>query len=292
MAHQLVARLKRYSSLVVLPHSVFALPFAFASLVLAYRVTPPLRPLPEISGVLIGVLVAVVSARTAAMAFNRLVDARFDRENPRTRLREVPSGSVSEKEVGRLILFSSLVFFFAAWYLGPHCLVLSPVVLVMLLFYSYTKRFTKYAHLVLGVCLALAPGGAWWVIRPAFETTPLLLMGSVLLWVSGFDILYSCQDCEFDKEQGLYSIPSRHGIERSLWVARTFHLFAFIGFFLVGLSANLGAMYRIGVVCLGAILAGQHFYITEKDLSRIDRAFFTFNGMVSIFYLLLVLGTT
>ena len=278
---------RKFSQLVVLPHSVFALPFALASLVLALR-QPDALELTAVKAVF--VLIALVSARTAAMAFNRLVDADIDAKNPRTSDRHIPRGTLTTKSVRALVILSSAVFVISAGFLGLHCLVLSPIVLGVLLGYSLTKRFTSMSHLFLGLALALAPGGAWWVLVPRVDAVPLLLMGAVLCWVAGFDVLYSCQDQDFDSRQGLHSIPARFGLAGALRLSIAFHLLATVLFFSVGFAASLGTTYYVGLACISAVLLGQHRLVSADDLSRVNRAFFTFNGIVSVAFFLLVLA--
>jgi 4-hydroxybenzoate polyprenyltransferase len=233
----------------------------------------------------------VVSARTAAMAFNRLVDARIDALNPRTAGRELPSKQVSSAQARRIVLVSSLAFLIASGALGAHCLILAPFVLVVLLGYSFTKRFTPFAHGVLGLALGLAPGGAWWVLRPAVESVPLVLMAAVVLWVAGFDILYSTQDVDFDRANQLHSVPARFGVTRALQIARGLHLLAFVAFLAVGGLSAVSPLYFVGMVVLASLLAVQHTLVKPDDLSRINHAFFTLNGIMSVGYLLLIVFT-
>lgn len=232
---------------------------------------------------------AIVCARTAAMAFNRLVDANIDRKNPRTAEREIPRGTVSARQALLLTVGASSLFIFSAALLGFHCLVLSPLVLFVLLGYSFTKRFTPYSHLVLGLALALAPGGAWWVVRPEIHPVPLLLMAGVILWVGGFDILYSCQDTLFDRAHGIFSIPAQFGTERALQISFALHCLASACFIAVGLVAGLSQIYFLGMLVIVAILLYQHRLVNPVDFSRINRTFFTFNGIVSIAYLAVTL---
>lgn len=282
-----VATIKRYADLVVLPHSVFALPFALAAFLLAIReaVLPFDRTL---VGKGITVILAVVFARTAAMAFNRFIDWRIDAKNPRTAQREIPQGVVTPHNALMLVIGSSLAFLICAGALGAHCLALAPFVLVVLLGYSVTKRFTSLAHVALGLALGLAPGGAWWVIRPHVEALPLLLIVGVTLWVAGFDILYSCQDEEFDRQEGLHSIPQRFGIHRALNVARVLHLVSFVLFLSVGVVGELPNLYFGGMALIGGLLGYQHTLVSANDLSKINRAFFTTNGVISLGYFLLI----
>lgn len=278
---------RKFSELVVLPHSVFALPFALAALVLAAG-QPDALPLTAQRILL--VVLALVSARTAAMSFNRLVDAKIDSKNPRTRDRHLPRGTLTAASVWSLFGVAAAVFFLSAGLLGSHCLILAPAVFAVLLGYSLTKRFTMHSHLVLGLALALAPGGAWWVLVPRVAAVPLLLMSAVLLWVAGFDILYSCQDYSFDLENGLHSIPARFGIGRALEFSAMLHLGAALLFFAVGAAAHLGATYFWGASVIALILLGQHRLVAADDLSRVNRAFFTFNGVVSVAYFFVVLA--
>lgn len=288
--HSPLPFLQKCSNLIVLPHSVFALPFALSALLLAEVRTKKEFPSHEARwlATLLLVVMAVILARTAAMAFNRLVDANIDTLNPRTKDRELPTKALSQKAVVLLVLGSSLGFLLVSALLGRHCLKLAPFVLLLLLGYSYTKRFTKYSHLVLGLALAAAPGGAWWVIRPHVELTPLLLMGSVMFWVGGFDILYSSQDVAFDRAHNIFSIPAKCGTDTALTIAKLFHGMAFIGFLLVGMSARLGRWYFLGMLFLGTLLIGQHRLLSPLDLRRVNSVFFTFNGLVSLGYFLLV----
>ncbi len=285
----ILTRLRVYSDLVVLPHSVFALPFALSALIFAAKGEPGAIPVVITLGTMVLVVLAVVAARTAAMAFNRLVDAVIDAKNPRTKERHLPSGQVASREVLILVLSASGLFLACAAALGWHCLVLAPFVLAILLAYSFAKRFTAYAHVILGLALALAPGGAWWVLRPQVQSTPLLLMAAVTVWVAGFDILYSCQDIEFDKQEGLHSIPARLGLKGALALSFILHVVAAALLFAVGISMGLGLVYFAGVSVINGILLFQHRGISETDLSRINRAFFGFNGVVSLAYLALAL---
>ncbi len=239
-------------------------------------------------GPLLLIVLAVFFARSAAMGFNRLVDAKLDAKNSRTEGRELPAGKLKRGQVLGLVLVSSGLFVLMSGLLGRHCLVLSPLVLCILLGYSLTKRFTEYSHFALGLALACAPGGAWWVLRPEVELLPVLMMFTVVLWVGGLDILYSCQDVSFDRREGLHSIPARLGVSKALGLARAVHLLAFLGFCSVGLSAGLGGSYFLGVLLIGFMLIAEHMIIKPRDLSRINRAFFTFNGFISLGYVLLI----
>ena len=284
-------RIATISNLLVLPHSVFALPFALAGLLLAFRegrLVEQRFPLWMELGL---VVVAVIAARSAAMGFNRLIDADLDARNPRTQAREIPAGKVTPSQTRTIVVCAAAIFFAASLLLGWHCAALAPFVLGVLLYYSYTKRQGAYAHLVLGLALAFAPGGAWWVFRPAVELTPILLMIAVLFWVAGFDILYSSQDVESDRNNGVHSIPSALGIEYSVLVAQWFHAFCVLAFVAVGISAELGAWYYVGVLVIALSLTLEHRLVSPFDLSRINHAFFTLNGVVSLAYLLFVVAS-
>jgi 4-hydroxybenzoate polyprenyltransferase len=222
------------------------------------------------------------------MAFNRIIDREFDARNPRTQSRELVTGEVSLGSAVGIVILASIGFLLVAALLGRHCLYLAPFVLAYLFFYSYSKRFTRYSHFVLGGALALAPGGAWWVLRPQLELTPILLMLAVAFWVAGFDVIYSCQDEHFDRTEGLYSLPAAVGAERALLLARFFHLLSFLILIAAGSVLELGMSYFIGLLPIGLLFIYQHSLVSAADLSRVNRAFFTVNGWVSVYYLLLV----
>jgi 4-hydroxybenzoate polyprenyltransferase len=236
------------------------------------------------------IVVALVSARTAAMAFNRLIDIEIDSRNPRTATRELPAGKLSVLSVWTLFLTMCVVFFGSAWGLGQHCLVLAPLVLFVLTFYSWTKRFTWLCHYVLGAALACAPGGVWYAVAGTFEVLPLTLMAGVTMWVAGFDILYSCQDVSFDKKEGLHSVPVRFGVPRAFQISQASHLLAIIAFILFGLMRNAGLPYFTGLTLFSVFLLSQHCIVSPKDLRRIDVAFFTKNGAASVVFFLGVLA--
>lgn len=283
-------RIDEFASLVALPHSVFALPFALASFLLAARAGALVTEHESLLGHsmlgrLLVVIVAIFSARTAALAFNRLVDANIDADNPRTQKREIPAGVISRRSVTFVVVSMSLIFIGCAGLLGTHCLVLAPFVLLLLLGYSFFKRFSSSSHLILGFALAAAPGGAWWVLRPEVETVPLLLMGGVTCWVAGFDMLYSCQDVSFDRAHGLHSLPARFGVEKTFRFSQLSHFLAFILFGLVGYSARLGWLYLIPLSLIGIPLFLQHWLLRRQELAHIQHAFFTANGVMSVAYL-------
>ena len=281
--------LKSFAKLVVIEHSVFALPFALSAFILAVRKGVIAEYNQPLINVLLVVL-AIVLARTAAMAFNRFLDADIDAVNPRTADREIPRGVVSRLQALLLTGGCSLGFVATSYFIGWHCFVLAPLVIGLLLAYSYTKRFTVFSHFVLGLCLAAAPGGAWWVVRPEFETTPIVLMLAVLFWVAGFDILYSCQDAEFDRQQELRSLPAKIGIRRSLRIAQLCHFIAALLFVVVGKVGGLGGYYTAGILPFVSLLFSQHVNLTESNIGvKINRTFFMLNGAASIYYLGLIL---
>lgn len=260
-------------------HSVFALPFALTGAMLAARGLPSARQL-------FWIVVAMVGARSAAMSFNRIADLRLDAANPRTATRALPAGLVSVRFAAVFTAVSAGLLVLAAYQLNPLCFQLSPVALVLLFLYSYTKRFTWLTHLVLGLCLGLAPAAAWIAVRGSLDWPILLLSAAVTLWVSGFDIIYACQDLEFDRQAGLFSLPRRLGIRRALQVASLLHLLM-LGL-LAALAAvlNLGWVSLLGLAVVAALLAYEHHLVKPHDLSRINAAFFTVNGYISVLFFL------
>jgi 4-hydroxybenzoate polyprenyltransferase len=279
----LLGRIGLYGRMIKFSHSVFALPFAFASAVLAAG--------SGISGRQgAWILVAMVGARSAAMGFNRLADQNLDARNPRTAGRELPRGVLSRGEVWLFVIASAATLVVAAAMLNPLCLVLSPVALLVILGYSYTKRFTALSHLFLGLALALAPMGAWLAIRGRVEAPPVVLGLAVLFWVAGFDTIYACQDEAFDRAEGLHSLPARLGTRRALILARLFHVVAVA--LLAGLYAlvPMHPLYLVGVSAVAALLVYEHSLVRADDLSRIDAAFFTVNGWISLGYFVVTLA--
>jgi 4-hydroxybenzoate polyprenyltransferase len=258
-------------------HSVFALPFALCGAMLAAHGVPGVHQL-------IWIVVAMVAARSAAMSFNRLVDASIDAANPRTQARALPAGILSRNFVRAFVLFSSAALVFAAWELNRLAFLLSPVALAILLLYSYTKRFTRLSHLVLGLALGIAPAAAWIAVRGSMDARILLLTVAVTFWVAGFDVLYACQDLEFDRHAGLHSIPRHLGVARSLWVARLFHLLMLMFLLLLVWAFRLGptAVTGVGVVLL--LIAYEHSLVSKNDLSKLNAAFFTMNGVISVVF--------
>jgi 4-hydroxybenzoate polyprenyltransferase len=278
-----LSRAVLYGRMIKVAHSVFALPFALASAALAAR--EGFR-WPQV----LWIVVAMVGARSAAMGFNRLADHEIDARNPRTAARELPAGVLKRSEVWALVLLSAAALVFAAAMLNPLCLALSPIALAIVFGYSYTKRFTALSHLVLGLALAVAPVGAWLAIRGTFSSVPVLIGLAVLFWVAGFDVIYACQDAEFDRAAGLHSMPARLGIARALAVARVLHVLAVGLLAAVHPAAGLHPLYLGGVAAIACILAYEHSLVHADDLSRVDAAFFTMNGWVSVLYLAVTLA--
>lgn len=271
-----------FLSLVVFAHTVFALPFALLSAVLAANGVPHGRTL-------LWILVAMVGARSAAMSFNRIVDRHIDARNPRTARREIPAGVVSPAAAALFCAGSAALFVLAAAELNRLCLYLSPVALAIVLGYSYAKRVTSFAHLFLGLALAIAPVGAWVAVTGAFALPPVLLGFAVLFWVAGFDVIYSLQDEEFDRAEGLRSIPARFGAARALQIARLFHGTTLLLLYGVFLAVSGGWLFGGAVVVAGLFLVRQHRLVSPGDLSRVNAAFFTANGWLSV--AVFVLGT-
>ncbi len=281
----LKSKILNYGRLVRFSHTVFALPFALSAVALAW----PEHPVTWRA--LFWIMVAMVSARSAAMAFNRLADRKFDALNPRTRQWELPRGAVQVREAVALTTAAAVIFMLAAYQLNWICFVLSPLALLIVFGYSLTKRFTWTSHLFLGLALALAPIGSWLAVAAAPVdladlTVPVYLGLAVVFWLAGFDIIYAVQDHEFDRVQGLYSVPARFGVARALQISTICHCCT-IGFLaMVGLSAHMQAIYWLGWAAVVAVLIWEHCIISPNDLSRINRAFFDLNAYVSILFLL------
>ncbi len=275
---QVFKKLKILLEMIKIEHTVFALPSAFLGAAFAAKGVPTAAQIGWI-------LLAMVSARSAAMSFNRVVDRSYDARNPRTANRALPLGLLRESFVIGFILVASGLLIFAAYMLNPLAFKLSPIALAIVFFYSYTKRFTWCTHLFLGLSLACAPIGAWIAIRGDIAAVPLILGGAVILWVAGLDVIYSCQDVEFDRDQPLHSIPKRFGITGALWISGLFHLI------MVGVLAflfwyeGLGAISFVGLVLVAVLLAYEHSLVRPSDLSRVNTAFFTINGWISVLLL-------
>jgi 4-hydroxybenzoate polyprenyltransferase len=269
-------KLKTTLEMIKFEHTLFALPFAFLGAVMAAEGLPSWQQI-------LWITLAMVGARSAAMTFNRIVDRDIDARNPRTANRELPSGKLSVQFAWVFLFVSSALFLFAAYSLNWLTFALSPVALASVLGYSYAKRFTSFSHLLLGWALAISPTGAWIAVRGAIDSeVPLLISLFVLMWTSGFDIMYACQDYEFDKKSGLRSIPARFGIERSLWMARLFHFQAWFVLLILFIVSGLGITALIGVGLVALLLVYQHTLVKPNDLSKMNAAFFTTNAFVSV----------
>ena len=264
-------------------HSIFALPFALCGAMLAAGGLPQLAKLAWI-------IVAMVSARSAAMAFNRLADHAIDAANARTQMRALPAGVLSRQFVAGFVIFACVIFLFAAAQLNRLALLLSPVALAIVLGYSYTKRFTRWSHLVLGFALGIAPAAAWIAVRGSFDPRILILTAAVTFWVAGFDVLYSCQDYDFDCRSGLHSLPRTLGIPAALIVARAFHLIMIALLVLLALAFHLSLIAFAGIGVVGLLLAWEHSLVSSNDLSRLNAAFFTTNGFISVLFFFFVAG--
>ncbi len=269
-------KLKTTLEMIKFEHTLFALPFAFLGAVLAADGLPTIWQI-------IWITAAMFGARSAAMTFNRIIDRRYDAENPRTAKRELPSGKLSVSFAWSFFIAAVILFEIAAYELNWLTLTLSPIALLSVLGYSYAKRFTSFAHLILGWSLAISPTAAWIAVRGALDSeVPLLLSLLVMMWTAGFDVLYACQDFEYDKSAGLRSIPTRFGIKKSLYIARLFHLQAFIVLVLLYLFTGLGWLALVGVFAVGALMIYQHTLVKPNDLTRMNAAFFTTNAFVSV----------
>ena len=265
-------------------HSVFALPFALTAALLAIRET---RPSPgEIAWKLGWIVVAMVGARSAAMTFNRIADIELDARNPRTRMRHLPSGMLTGRFAWGFFAASVAVLLVAAWMLNPLCVKLAPLALAVVLLYSYTKRFTSWCHLVLGFALGMAPPAAWIAVTGSLDTRVLWLTAAVTLWTAGFDIIYACQDYEFDGREGLLSLPRRFGIAGALWISRLLHAGMVFSLAMLHRRFALGWLGLAGIAAVAALLAYEHSLVKATDLSRVDAAFFTVNGYVSVLFFL------
>ena len=258
-------------------HSVFALPFALCGAMLAARGVPAAHQL-------VWIVVAMVAARSAAMSFNRLADASIDAANPRTRTRALPAGVLTQNFVRNFTLVSCGIFVLAAWELNRLAFLLSPLALGILLLYSYTKRWTRWSHLVLGFALGVAPAAAWIAVRGSLDPRILLLTAAVTFWVAGFDVLYACQDYDFDQHAGLHSLPRYCGIGNALWIARLFHLSMLVLLAALIWVFGLGMLAMAGVVVVVLLLAYEHSLVSKDDLSKLNAAFFTMNGIISVVF--------
>ncbi|MGC2741693.1 MAG: UbiA-like polyprenyltransferase [Candidatus Angelobacter sp.] len=277
----LLTNIKTTLEMIKWEHSIFALPFALCAAMLAAGGMPTAAKLGWI-------VLCMISARSAAMAFNRIADARIDAANPRTAMRAIPAGMLSQKFATAFVVVACLLFIIGAAELNRVTLLLSPVALAVVLFYSYTKRFTRWSHLVLGFALGIAPAAAWIAVRGSLDPRILLLTAAVTFWVGGFDVLYACQDIEFDRAHSLNSIPQAMGVPKALMVARTLHV-VMLGL-LVALVVvfGLGKLAIVGVVVVAALLAYEHSLIASDDLSKLNAAFFTMNGVIAVVFFVFV----
>jgi 4-hydroxybenzoate polyprenyltransferase len=276
-----MTRLATYLSFVRFSHSVFALPFALAGALLASR------HVPVTGGTVVWILIAMVAARSAAMGFNRLADARMDALNPRTANRELPRGAMSAREAAAFVAAASAVFVFAAWQLNPLCFALSPIALGIVFWYSLAKRYTTWTQLFLGLAMAVAPIGGWLAVGARGGWEPWLLALAIGSWVGGFDVLYACQDLDFDRAHGLWSIPVRFGVRGSLAISRALHVVTIVCLASLSIVAPLGVAYLAGVLAVAVLLGYEQSLVRADDLSQVKRAF-DLNGYVGILYLLML----
>jgi 4-hydroxybenzoate polyprenyltransferase len=279
----MTSRIRTVLEMIKFEHSVFALPFALTGALLAARATthgwPTLRQL-------VWIIVAMVAARAAAMTLNRIADLRYDKENPRTKMRALATGALSVSFAWVFTLIAIAIFFVASWQLNSLALKLAPVALAILFFYSYTKRFTHWSHLFLGFALGISPAAAWIAITGGLDWRMLILCAAVTLWVGGFDVLYACQDIDFDKEAGLYSVPKRFGVAHALRIARMMHVGLVL--LLIWLAASFALPWPAwaGIAVVAGLLTYEHSLVKANDLSKLNAAFFTVNGYISILFLL------
>src|SRR5271169_1674577 len=277
-----MSRIRTVLEMIKFEHSVFALPFALVGALLAARAGGSLPGWRQI----LWIVVAMVGARSAAMTMNRIADADYDGRNPRTANRALPKGELSLAFAWLFTIVASAVLVIAAWQLNPLALKLSPVALAVLFLYSYTKRFTSLSHFVLGFCLGMSPAAAWIAIRGSLDWRMLILCAAVTLWVGGFDVLYACQDVEFDKSAGLHSIPKKFGVARALIIARVMHIVMVALLAWLALSFNLPWPAWVGIAVVASLLGYEHSLVHPHDLSKMNAAFFTVNGYISLLFLL------
>ncbi|HMO33134.1 MAG TPA: UbiA-like polyprenyltransferase [Lacibacter sp.] len=286
--------IRNYLSLIKFSHTVFAMPFALIGFVLGVSSLQAESPYVEIewnfyTNILLLVVLCMVFARSAAMAFNRYLDRHFDARNPRTALREIPAGIISANSALWFTIVMSALFVGATWFINLLCFVLSPVALAVILGYSFTKRFTPLCHLVLGLGLSLAPIGAYLAVTGSFSLLPILFSAAVFCWVGGFDIIYALQDEEFDKAQGLQSIPAAVGKVRALQIARLLHAAAVLFLFTAAFAGSFGLMFSTGLAFFSGMLIYQHTLVRPDDLRRVNLAFFTTNGIASVVFAVMVI---
>lgn len=264
-----------YLRMIKIEHSIFALPFAFASALLAAQGIPELNKI-------IWITVAMVTARAAAFGFNRIIDRKIDALNPRTANREIPSGKIKLWEASFFTFLCIILFVYSAWMLNPLCFKLSPVAVIILFLYSYTKRFTWACHFVLGISLALAPLGAWIAVRGSFDWEIIPMVITVIFWLAGFDTLYALWDVDFDRRFGIYSIPKVFGIRKAINLARLFHLLAWSFLLITGVVFNLNVFYWLGMAVTAFLFIKEHSLVKPYDLSKLNLAFFNMNGYISL----------
>ncbi len=274
-------KLRLFLEMIKFSHTIFALPFALASAFMAANGSPSIYQF-------FWIVTAMVGARTGSMAFNRLVDSNIDAKNPRTKDRHLPRGLISRKTVIFYIILSFSLLVFSAYRLNRLCFYLSPMAIFILMGYSYTKRFTFLSHIVLGLALAGAPLGAWIAIKGEIDLLPVVLSFAVLFWVAGFDILYALQDYEFDRKEGLFSIPVKFGIERSILISRIFHLIMMVLLTYIYFLGNLGILYPVALLIIAVLLIYEHSLVKKDDLSKLDVAFFNMNGYISVLYFIFI----
>jgi len=282
----MLEKIRNLLEMIKFSHTVFAFPFALMGAILASLE----NNVPPTFGQIFWICIAMVGARSAAMGLNRIIDARIDADNPRTAERHIPAGVISAKEAWLFVAGALLLLLIAAWMLNPLCLYLAPLAVGLFVLYAYCKRFTAYAHVVLGICLAGAPVGAWIALRGDVGWPVIALGLAVLFWVAGFDIFYALQDLDFDRSRGLYSIPSRLGEERSLKLVRIFHVLMVLLLLLLVPATSLGGVYLLGVLVTAGLLVYEHRLVRPGDLSRLDAAFFNMNGYISVSLLVFTLA--
>lgn len=289
-----MSRFRNYLSLVKFSHTLFALPFALIGFFLGVFGNKNFIEAgsPGMAIILLRfflVLICMITARSAAMAFNRWLDRHFDARNPRTAIREIPRGIIAPHSALRFVIICCILFMTTCWFINPLCFFLSPVALFVILFYSYTKRFTPLCHLVLGIGLSLAPIGAFLAVTGKFEILPILFSGAVVCWVSGFDIIYAMQDVDFDKSERLFSIPVAVGKSKALVISGFLHMLSVVFVFLAGTLGNFGSWYWVGLVLFVGMLIYQHTIVKPDDLSRVNLTFMTANGIASVVFAIFVI---
>ncbi len=285
-----MVKIKNYLSLVKFSHTIFAMPFALIGFFLGIKSKPLAFSLQPLAIKFFLVIICMITARSAAMAFNRYLDRSFDEKNPRTAIREIPKGIISANSALRFVILSSVIFVIATYFINSICFYLSPVALFVILFYSYTKRFTFLCHLVLGIGLSLAPIGAYLAVTGVFAILPILFSFAVVFWVSGFDVIYALQDVDFDQSQKLHSIPSTIGKASALKVSELLHLASAACVIAAGVYGNFHWIYWIGILIFIGMLIYQHSIIKPNDLSKVNIAFMTANGIASVVFAVFVIA--